>query len=142
MGQLVQVIPKRDFSFDGRAASGVVQDAPLAEGIDAAGFASGALVVRLHAKNTWASTALVEIIVQSMSPAAEEPQTLFVKTDTAVATATIRQSDSPAVPGLYVVNFASPIAGALRVLLRFTQGTTAATAAQTFSLGVDLVGRE
>ncbi len=51
-GYLVPIIAKTDFSFDGRAG-GTTQDIPLAVGIDSSAWVSGALIVRIHTRNTW-----------------------------------------------------------------------------------------
>ena len=68
----------------------------------------------------------------------EEPDVVFAVTSPVVASSTALGSTTP--PGLLVVAFASPIGPMLRVRLNYAV-SVAQSAANTISIGVDLVGR-
>ncbi len=134
----VPVIAKTDFSFDGRA-SGSIQSVVLAAGISTINWVSGVLVARLHAKGTFSATALADILVENISIVPEEPQTIFA--DTVSPLATVSYAAGTTAPNLGVVPFVGAIGPMVRVRLVFDQKATAAAAAQTFSISVDLIGR-
>ena len=137
MGQLVQVIPETDYSFDGRINA--IQEVGIgAAYIDSVDWATGVLAVRLHTKPAWTGTGQVKVLVRNAMYAPEEPHTLFVVT-TAIATVTILNGD--AAPQLYVQALSTPIAPMVKVILRWEQGATAPSSPCAFSIGVDLVGR-
>lgn len=147
-GYLVPVIPKTDFSFDGRNAAGVIQDVPVGTGFDSSSWVSGVLSVRLHAKNTWSATVTLNVYVDNIMLVPEEPDVVFAASynstttgglvGTPVATASFTNAD--AAPALKIVTLTG-IGPMLRVRVNWVQGTTAAAAPQTVSLGIDLVGR-
>ena len=140
MGQLIHVIPETEFAFDGRIST--EQLVVLAERIDASAIASGALIVRFHSKGSWTGgTCKAEIRAHNMSFAEEEPHTLFAESGASNrALVTINNGDTA--PRLYVTAFTAPIAAELRVVLAWVQGGTASTGSNTFSIAVDIVGRE
>ena len=139
-GYLVNVIPKTDFSFDGRAPGGTDQDVPIAVGIDSSAWVSGVILVRVHSKNLWSGTASLSVLVQNIMIVPEEPDVVFVSTTNLVSSAiSITNLTVPAAPALFVSALAT-MGPQLRVLVRFAQGATAGTA-QTIAIGVDLVGR-
>lgn len=150
-GYLVPVIPKTDFSFDGRTntiAPFPIQDVPVGTGFDSSSWVSGVLSVRLHAKNTWSSSATLNIYVDNIMLVPEEPDVVFAASysntttgalvGTPVATASFTNADTA--PALKIITLAG-IGPMLRVRVNWVQGTTAAAAQQTVSLGIDLVGR-
>lgn len=136
-GYVVPIIPRTDYSFDGRA-SGTTQDVPLAVGIDSSAWVSGALIVRIHARNTWTGTTTLSALVENIMLAPEEPDVVFAVTSSTVASSTVLGSTTP--PGLIVVAFTPPIGPMLRVRLNYAV-SVAQSAANTISLAVDLVGR-
>jgi hypothetical protein len=76
-----------------------------------------------------------------MSYAPEEPHTVFAESGaSARALVTINNGDTA--PKLYVTALTAPIAAELRVLLVWVQGAGASSASNTFSIAVDIVGRE
>jgi hypothetical protein len=135
-GYVVPIIAKTDFSFDGRAG-GTTQDIPLAVGIDSSAWVSGVLVVRIHARNTWTGTATLSALVENIMLAPEEPDVIFAAS-TPVASSTALGTTTP--PGLILQAFAAPIGPMLRVRLNYVV-TVAQSAANTISLGIDLLGR-
>ncbi len=141
-GYLVPVIPKTDFSFDGRAATppNADQDVPIAVGIDSSAWVSGVILVRVHSRGSWPSnTASLSVVVQNMMLVPEEPDVVFFSTTNLVSTP-ITITNSTTAPALFVSSLAT-MGPQLRVLVRFSQGTTGVTAAQNIAIGVDLVGR-
>ncbi|MBL8744113.1 MAG: hypothetical protein JNK04_23560, partial [Myxococcales bacterium] len=136
-GYVVPIIAKTDFSFDGRSG-GTTQDIPLAVGIDSSAWVSGALIVRIHARNTWTGTATLSALVENIMLVPEEPDVVFALTSPVVASSSALGSTTP--PGLLVVAFAPPIGPMLRVRLNYSV-SVAQSAANTISIGVDLVGR-
>jgi hypothetical protein len=138
-GCLFPILSKTDVSFDGRN-SGTNQIVPVAVGIDSSSWVSGVLAVRLHAKNTWAtSPARLHVKVQNIMLVPEEPDVVYLASGDVSSVAFVQGTDSA--PLLKVAAFAAPIGPMLRVILEWEQGATAASAAQTASISVDLVGR-
>ncbi|MFO0759847.1 MAG: hypothetical protein U0359_25400 [Byssovorax sp.] len=102
-------------------------------------WVSGVLAVRLHRSGTWDSgTATVDVVVQNIMPAPDEPQTVFVPSSGEVASITI--PNAPTAPALYQDAFEAPIAAYVRVILKWTQGASAG--ACPFAISVDLIGRD
>src|SRR5262245_51731785 len=103
---------------------------------------SGHLEVRVHARGTFASAnvqANVKVYPQSLS--AEDPGVFFVG-PTALATCSITTTAPATVPGLLTSPFAgTQLTSAVKVVLEFVQGATAASAAQTFSISADITAR-
>ena len=137
-GYLVPIIGKTDFSFDARA-SGSTQDIPLAVGVDSSAWVSGVLCVRIHARGTWTGTSVLTVLVENIMLVPEEPDVIFAGSQVATS-GTINGSTPTTVPGLIVAAFSTPIGPMLRVKLTYSC-TVAQSAANTISLGIDLVGR-
>ncbi|MBK8937610.1 MAG: hypothetical protein IPM79_08180 [Polyangiaceae bacterium] len=136
-GYLVPILAKTDFSYDGRVNTN--QDAPVAVGVDSSAWVSAVLVVRLHAKNSWATSAQVQVLVDNVMIVPEEPDVVFASASPIATVSFVQGSDNA--PALKLAVLSAPIGPMLRVTVRWVQGTTAATATQTVSLGIDLVGR-
>jgi hypothetical protein len=136
-GYLVPVIPKTDFSFDGRINTD--QDVPIAVGIDSSAWVSGVILVRVHSRGgTWPTGASLNVLVQNIMLVPEEPDLVFINTTSLLTTAIAITNSTNA--GALFVSSLTTMGPQLRVLLRFSQGPNAG-AAQTISIGVDLVGR-
>ncbi len=139
MGQLIEVIPKTEYKFDGRASN--TQEIILRERIPTVGFASGVLLVRVHSTANIAAGATAKIEVLSQNESRFDPGTFFIQGRGAgaeIASVTIDSSTST--PILLQDQFSTPIGPMVRVLLEWTQGEAVA-ADQTIVIGVDLVGR-
>lgn len=135
-GELIEVIERTDYSFDGRTTSN--QDIVLATGIDSRRWKSGAAIIRLHAKSGWSASAILSINIDNISLTPEDPSVVF--TGSRVASPQILAA--AAAPLLVVSGLTlAAIGPQLQVSLRWSQGATAAGAAQTLSLSIDLVGR-
>ncbi len=137
MSQLIQVVPKTTYKFDGRAGS--TQQIVLEGRVSTLGFASGALIVRVHATSNFSRTAQAHAKVYNQSVDGNDPATFFVGT-TPIATSDDIDATTSA-GTLSVTALGSPISSSVRVVLEWSQGSDAATGAQTLTLGVDLVGR-
>lgn len=136
MSQVVQVVPEIDVVFDGRADS--TQSIPLRTRIPTTDWRSGVLSVRLHAKSTWASSAVTAaIIVRNVVYTPDDPSTAFSGSD--IATVTLSNGSTVGSVTTDAMDDA-PIGPMVSVYLVLTQGATA-TAQQTLSISVDLVGR-
>lgn len=138
-GYLIPVLGKTEVSFDGRNAASVYQDIPIAVGIDSSEFVSAVLLAKLHTKNTWSGTAFLRILAQNIMLVPEEPDVVYVSSGTAAAEVNFVLGDSA--PALKLTQFSGVIGPMLRILLRWEQGTTTLSAAQTASISIDLVGR-
>jgi hypothetical protein len=138
MPDLIQIIPKTRYEFDGRANSS--QSIILKERVPVVTYGSGVLVVRVHDISGWTATASAAIAVRAQSVSPEDPGTEFViESGAALASVTINDDDTT--PELLIATFNAD-APMLRVLLSFSQGATAAGDVQSLTLGVDLVLRE
>jgi hypothetical protein len=133
-GYWVNVIPKTDFSFDGRSTS--IQLVPLAVGIDSSAWVSGALLVRVHAKSSWTGTIVASVVVENIMLVPEEPDVVFAAT-TALASADLVAAG---VGSLTVAPFTAGNVGAM-LRVRISYQTTVAASLNTIAIGVDLVGR-
>lgn len=140
---VVPVVRRETFAFDGRG-SGTTQTMVLANGVDATWWRSGRLLVLGHTKNAWLTggggptTGSLQVVVDNISITEDAPETTFVGNRLGASTPIVATSTLP----LYLVSsLAPPFAGQLRVSLSFTQGATAAVAAQTVALSVYLLGR-
>jgi hypothetical protein len=135
-GELVSVIARTDFAFDGRISTN--QDVVLATGIDSRRWKSGAVITRMHTKGTWSVSAILNIFVDNVSLNPVDPSVVFVGSRVA-APQILAASNAPLlnVSGLTL----AAIGPQLQVSIRWSQGATAAAAAQPFSLSIDLVGR-
>lgn len=139
-GYVVPIIPRTDYSFDGR--TGQQQYVPVAVGVDASSWVSGVLLARMHAKGgTWGAGSKVQVIVDNIMIVPEEPDVIFATSPTlASPVATLEFTEGEVAPLLKVSAFSAPIGSMLRVHVRWVQAT-AAVGPQTVSLGIDLVGR-
>jgi len=133
-GYWVNVIPKTDFSVDGRSTS--IQLVPLAVGIDSSAWVSGALLVRVHAKSSWTGTIVASVVVENIMLVPEEPDVVFAAT-TALASADLVAAG---VGSLTVAPFTAGNVGAM-LRVRISYQTTVAASLNTIAIGVDLVGR-
>jgi hypothetical protein len=144
MPDLIQIIPKTRYEFDGRIGSS--QSITLKERIPAVAFGSGVLVVRVHEIDGWATSASATVGVRAQSVAPEDPGLEFV--DTVNLLSSVDINDDDVVPELLigkVGEFPASFdvnAPMLQVLMLFSQGATAASGNQSLTLGVDLVLRE
>lgn len=136
---LVNVISKSDYEIDGRVGS--TQKITLAAGIDSTAWKRFRCVTRLHAKQFWSATATLKIIVQNISIVPERPDLIFVSSVDAGGSNGIDDSLTPPFLDVSTSSGGTPVGPMLRVLMRWEQGATAASAPQTFSLSVDLVGK-
>lgn len=139
MGQLIQIIPKTSYDFDGRTSS--TQVVVLRDRISTVGFASGVIVVRVHEVSGFTGTASLAVKVYNASESPEDRGTFFVGATNLVGSLpTI--TDSTTAPTLLIEALTAPIGPMIRVELSFAQGGTPAGGAQTVTLGIDFVGRE
>jgi hypothetical protein len=146
-GELVSVLSKTDFIFDGRPGSpgGSVQVAPLAVGIDTEGWKSGMLIVRLHTISTpWSVTAVAKVQPLACALVPEDPSVVF-SSGTVLSggggPAEVSITSSSTAGSLLTAGFNTGLAGQLMVQLVFEQGATAGSA-QGFAISIDLVGRD
>jgi len=136
-GYLVPILAKTDFSFDGRPAQ--TQEFPVAIGVDSSSWVSGALVVRVHSRNTWSGTTpILRVHVDNIMLTPEEPDVVFAAGTVAVTTDIT--GSAPAAPGLVVIAFTPPIGPMLRVRLTYTVAANQ-TGPNNIAVGIDLVGR-
>lgn len=140
-GYLVPILGKTEVAYDGRGGTSppVLQDVPVAVGVDSSEWVSGALIVKLHAKNTWSTTATLRVLVQNIMLVPEEPDVVYLSSATPVAQVDFVNTD--VAPALKLTAFSGVIGPMFRVLLRWEQGATALTGPQTASVSIDLVGR-
>lgn len=76
MGQLIPIIPKTTYDFDGRASS--TQVVVLKDRVPTVGFASGVIVVRVHDWTGLTATAEATVKVYNVSESPEDKGTFFV----------------------------------------------------------------
>ncbi len=136
-GACWNILPRTDYTLTG--AANTVYEIVLAKYVDTLAFVSGVLICRLYSKGTFTTGVTVDIVVQNVSFAEDEPQTIFAET-TNETTVSIT-STTPTAPSLLTAAIETPIARHVRVLLRMTQPVTA-PGPVTFAIGVDLVGRD
>ncbi|MBI4702870.1 MAG: hypothetical protein HY744_17270 [Deltaproteobacteria bacterium] len=127
------VVSKSKYQFNG--ASGATEEIPLAEYVEAVGCVSAVLEVRCHAK-TMGTGQQFTVNVYNTSYDPQNPSASFAEPSTR-AYVTIAPSDSS--PQLYTAAFSTPIAGLVRVTLKATQATSAASMDCTIS--VDIIAR-
>jgi hypothetical protein len=138
MGELVQIIPKTLFGFDGRSNS--QQDITLALSVPTAEWVSAVLLVRLHFKLNWSGTASAAVVLQDIQIPPEDPSVFFQTGSPDRQTLSIPNG---ATAGTLVwTAFSNSPGSNLRVVLRWLQGATAASGVQNIAIGVDLVGRD
>lgn len=138
-GYVIPIIPKTDFSFDGRVS--VDQDIPVAVGVDTSAFVTGVLAVRLHSRGAaWTGTAKLSVMVQNIMLTPEEPDVVFLAPADLVPALSNTITSSTAIGTLFISSLLA-MGPMVRVVVRFNQGATAAGGPQTIAIGVDLVGR-
>jgi len=139
-GGLVRVLPKTTYTMT--LVVNTSQDILLAKYVAACRWASGLLIVRLHAFTfTIASQQSFLVNVYDASYSDEDPGSDFITNpSTPLATATI-DSRAPPTARLLAIPFNTtpPIGAQLRVVLSCVAGIS--VGAQSITLGVDLVGR-
>lgn len=135
MSDVVHVVPEIDISIDGRAGS--TQTIPLRTRIPTSEWKSGVLQVLLHAKNTWSTTATASILVQNAVYTPDDPSTAF--SGSTIARVDLTNNSAASTAYTEALDDA-PIGMMVNVILSWEQGATA-TAAQTASVSVTLVGR-
>lgn len=137
-GKVVNIIPRSSFSFSS-PANFVSSFAIGPRAIATPDWASGVLIVRLHAKNFASSSALARVQVANVSISPDDPNVLFsVPPPAVVAEATIANADTA--PRLYALQFTAPIGMMLAVAATYSQGAT--LGACSWEMSVDLVGRD
>lgn len=136
-GACLGIVGRTQYTTSTGAANSVTEIV-LAKYVDTLAFVSGVLIVRYYAKGTFTSNVSAKVVVQNVSYAEDEPQTVFAET----STETIITIDSTtSTSTLLTADLEKPIARHVRVLLRFTQPATAMGAVD-LTIGVDLVGRD
>lgn len=142
---IVPIARRLELSFDGRA-SGTQQVVPIAYGVDVSPWVSGTFVFILHARNAWLTsggantTALVNVVVESVSLDPDAPESQFIDTSRQVAASPTITATTGA--PLYVSSaFTTPFGPQLRVTARFSQGISPAGGPQTLAVSIFLVGR-
>jgi hypothetical protein len=136
MGQLIEIIPKTLFSFDGRI--GTTQIIVLKDFVNTVGFSSGALVVRVHAVSGIVTGASAKVVAYNQSRDRDDPGVFFAGSQIAATD----QITSTSAGKLEVAQLTPPISSAVRVTVEWSQGGTAASGPQLVTIAVDLVGRE
>lgn len=136
-GAQVNVIRRTDYGFSMPVSTS--QDVVLAPLIDTLGWVSAVLIVRLYAKTFAATTATVTVVVQNAMVGPEDEVTVLVPS-TDLATAQIVNADvAPKLIQAVIAPGTQGLGRYMRVLMRYAQGAN--LGAQTFTLGIDLVGR-
>ncbi len=141
-GELIDVVRKTDFSFDGRANS--TQVITLAEGVDVSAYTSITMMTRLHEKNLWRTSggmptsAVARVQIQSTYLDPDDPDVSFVDSR---ATQSDSITDATVVPFLSVVEHTFDAGALLLVTLRFSQLSLEAGSVQTMAISVELCGR-
>lgn len=136
-GYLVSVIPRTDYTFDPRV-SGANSVIPLVVGVDSSSWVSGMLLVRLHARSAWATGVQAKVIVQNIMLTPDEPDVIFAPATLATSVAQVQIDNSTNAPLLLTAAMTN-MSAMLRVVIELVPGSS--TGVNTFSVGVDLVGR-
>jgi hypothetical protein len=131
----VDVVRMQSFSLDTR--SDQTQDWPIAVGIDATSWASAVLVVIVHRIGAWESDTRLQIVVDPIDLDPDDPKQIFL--GPTVGSVVLSASSKPET--CHAANLAAPWGKYLRVALRPEQRTIEATAEQTCTLTVLLIGR-
>jgi len=134
-GKLIRVIPKTTFAFDGREDT--AQVVPLGTRMDARGFASVVLVVRVHAIGEFASQAIASVKLFNASVESDDEATEFIEA-AALASVSIEVQGGGS---LLVAQSSGAIASHVRVVLEWNQGGFEAQDPQTITIDVDILGR-
>lgn len=132
-GNVIQILAPTPFSYTGTAALTV--DTTLVRYVPTPAWASGALIVRIHALSLPTSGQSFAIVAQKASRCAEEPQTIFSTN----SGETVAQVPFGTTVNLIVTALNTPVSAALRILLRTVQVVTGGS--MTATLSAELVGR-
>jgi hypothetical protein len=137
--ELIPLIKRATYSFDGRTSS--TQTLVLADGVDATRMRVGGLVMLVHNRTGWGTTADLLILVNNVSFSPDDPDVAYVDGSRNVGNSTLIQQTLPAVPFYEVVGLTPPLGPQLRISLRFRQGLVQAAAAQSITLSLYLTSR-
>jgi hypothetical protein len=137
--ELIPLIKRATYSFDGRTSS--TQTLVLADGVDATRMRVGGLVMLVHNRTGWGTTADLLVLVNNVSFSPDEPDAAYVDGSRNVGNSTLIQQTLPAVPFYEVVSLTPPLGPQLRISLRFRQGLVQAAAAQSITLSLYLTSR-
>jgi len=114
------------------------QEIVIAKYINTLDFASGGLLVRVHARPTWFSGPTLAVVAQPTLYSEDEPNVQF-STATGETVLSNVVTNLSSVPGLFNTALATPIPSQLRVLLRLAQGGADGTV--SCAISVELYGR-
>lgn len=134
---IVSVVRRMDYSAN--IGAGGVIEFPLAVGIWAGDWRSGALSVKYSARTAWAVGASVDVIVQNIAIEPEEPQTTFVEASAIPVAVSSWLQATAGTNRLETVALTTPIGPQLRVVLRASQAASPGIIGVTVT--VDLIGR-
>ena len=124
---------KRRYSFN--ATPSTTQEVDVERHLSTRDWHAGVLVVRLHAKTTWATGTVISVIVRRTSQAEDDPSVLFVSS----VIASVDIPSTATAPRPFFKVFSAPIPSEVSVAVRITQPATAGVAAA--DLAIELVGR-
>jgi hypothetical protein len=136
MSDVIEIIPKTLFSFEGRQNS--TQDVVLAERVPSVPYASGTFEVMVFSLTGVSSSAVAQVTVSNESEEPEDPGAFFTGSS-AIATVSINSSTQP--PVLLAAQLTGPIGSMLRVRLRWLQGSSEAAEPQKLTIAANLVMR-
>jgi hypothetical protein len=138
MAERIPIVPKTEFSFDGRTSS--LQTVVLKERIPTDGAVSGVLEVRFHSHSGLTDSAQAWVRVVNETVSRDDPGTFFLSASAGpVAAVTLNNQLTP--PTLLLAAFNVPICSMVQVRLEWDQGITAASGVQKIVIGVDLICR-
>ncbi len=136
--ELFPLIKRATYSFDGRTSS--TQTLVLADGVDATRMRVGGLVMLVHNRTGWGTTADLLVLVNNVSFSPDDPDVAYVDSSRNVGNSTLIQQTLPVVPFYEVVGLTPPLGPQLRISLRFRQGLIQATS-QSITLSIYLTSR-
>ena len=136
--ELISLIKRTTYSFDGRTSS--TQTLVLADGVDATCMRVGGLVMLVHNRTGWGTTADLLILVNNVSFSPDDPDVAYVDSSRSVGNSTLIRQTLPVVPFYEVVGLTPPLGPQLRISLRFRQGLIQATS-QSITLSLYLTSR-
>jgi hypothetical protein len=134
---VVPVVPKTSISWQGRASTSQYVD--LAVGVDVSRFRAVQIILRLHAKNTWTSTASAKVQLEGIGLDRLAPGRVFTTSAQLITGPSVSNATTPPWLGMFqqgILNYSFA-----RVRLVLAQGTSGATSDQTFTFSVDLLGK-
>ena len=136
--ELIPLIKRATYSFDGRTSS--TQTLVLADGVDATRMRVGGLVMLVHNRTGWGTTADLLILVNNVSFSPDDPDVAYVDSSRSVGNSTLIRQTLPVVPFYEVVGLTPPLGPQLRISLRFRQGLIQATS-QSITLSLYMTSR-